>query len=193
MVKKEKKSKWGMVLVIFITLIMVSSILGFIYSSSDNTTQFKYNKIKFKRTNYGWSASINHKNFLFDYSPVDVEPIELSPEISSFISNKPEIDSTSIINDTFAEEIALAEYNMNLALNKMSIYLRSGFTANNTFNLPIITCDDATYSIPVIYFMQSNETKITLQNNCIIAEARNNIDILRIKDRLLYSIVGVIG
>ena len=32
--KKEKQSKWGIVLVLFISFIMVSSIIGFIYSDS---------------------------------------------------------------------------------------------------------------------------------------------------------------
>ena len=48
-------------------------------------------------------------------------------------------------------------------------------------------------AVPVIYFKQSNETKVIIDDDCIIAEARNNIDILRIKDRLLYSMLGVIG
>ena len=161
----------------------------------NQTSQFKYKDLKFTQdTTYGgWSTTISKKQLRFDYFPSDVELIELSPEIVSFVSGKPEIDVTSSLNDTFAEDIALAEYNMGLVLNKLDLYFRYGFTANNTFNLPIITCEDATYSTPVIYFMQSNETKITIQGNCIIAEARNNIDILRLKDRLLYSIIGIIG
>ena len=115
------------------------------------------------------------------------------PYIASTLLNKPEIDTTSKINDTFSEEIALAQYNMALTLNNVNIYLRKGFTQNNTFNLPIITCENATFAVPIIYFKQSNETKITIEDNCIIAEAINAVEILRIKDRLLYSILGIIG
>ena len=193
MAKKEKQSKWGMVLVLFISFIMISSILGFIYSDTGNTGQSRYNKLKFERSDAGWSTTINNQRIFFDYFPLEVEDILLSPEIISFLSGKPEIDTTSDFNDTFAEDIALAQYNMGLALNNMNVYLRNGFTANNTFNLPVITCEEATYSAPVIYFMQSNETKVSVKDNCIIAEARNNIDILRIKDRLVYSILGIIG
>lgn len=71
--------------------------------------------------------------------------------------------------------------------------MRAGFTTNNTFDMPIITCEDATPVVPIIYFKQSNQTKVSLEENCIIVEARNNIDILRIKDRLLYSMLGIIG
>lgn len=189
--RKEKKSKWGAILVFFIAFIMVSSIIGFMYSGGTDT--FKYKDIKFTRTQNGWSTVLNNRQVVFDYFPAEVEQIELSQDITTILLNKPEIDTTSEINDTFLEEIALSHYNMALALNNFNVFIRRGFTTNNTFNLPIITCEDATLAVPIIYFKQSNETKVTMEDSCIIAEARNNIDILRIKDRLLYSILGVIG
>ena len=175
---------------VIIAFIMVGSILGYV-SIDRQTSQFKYNGIKFTQTTEGWSTTLNNKKVIFDYFPSDVEQIELSDDISTILLNKPEIDATSEINDTFSEEIALAQYNMALTLNNLNIYVRVGFTTINTFNLPILTCKDATQAVPIIYFIQSNQTKITIKNNCIIAEAKNNIDILRIKDRLLYSMLGI--
>ena len=193
MVRKEKKSKGGVILAFIIAFVMVGSILG-IVSSDRQQSQFKYKDIKFKQDqlNNVWYTTINNQKVIFNYLPQDVEQIELTPDITTLLLNKPEIDTTSKINDTFYEEIALAQYNMALTLNPLNLYLRQGFTANNTFNLPILTCKEATMAVPIIYFQQSNQTKITLENNCIIAEARNNIDILRLKDRLLYSILGII-
>ncbi len=189
--RKEKKQRWGTVLVAFIAFIMISSVIGFLYGGEIDT--FKYKDLKFKRTGIEWFTTINDKQLKFDYFPTEVEQINLSDEITTLLLNKPEIDTTSKINDTFSEEIALAQYNMALTLSSLNIYARRGFTTNNTFNLPIITCNDSTSAVPVIHFRQSNETKIILENNCIIAEARTNFDILRIKDRLLYSILGIIG
>jgi len=191
--KREKESKKGMFLVIFIAFIMISSVFAIIFSGyNQQTTSLKYNDIKFTRENNQWSTNINNQKLLFNYLPTEVEQINLGPDVIFALSNKPEIDTTSEINDTFKEEIALAQYNMVLALNNLNIYIRPGLTTNNTFNLPIITCEDASLAVPIIYFKQSNQTKITLENNCIIAEAKNNIDILRIKDRILYSILGII-
>ena len=193
MVRKEKKSKSGVILAFIIAFVMVGSILG-IVSSDRQQSQFKYKDIKFKQDqlNNVWYTTINNQKVIFNYLPQDVEQIELTPDITTLLLNKPEIDTTSKINDTFYEEIALAQYNMALTLNSLNLYIRQGFTANNTFNLPILTCKEATMAVPIIYFQQSNQTKITLENNCIIAEARNNMDILRLKDRLLYSILGII-
>ena len=160
---------------------------------SGETDTFKYKGLKFKRIQNQWSTVINNQRLVFNYFPTDVEQINLTQDITALLLNKPEIDTTSELNDTFAEEIALAQYNMALTLNNLNIYVRQGLTTNNTFNLPILTCKEATFAVPIIHFKQSNQTKITLENNCIIAEARNNVDILRIKDRLLYSMLGLIG
>jgi len=191
MARKEKKSKWGTFLVFFIAFIMVSSVIGFLWSGVDQN-ESKYNNIKFTRTQSGWTALIEGKWAVFDYFPSEVEPINISSNIGAMLANKPEIDTTSFINDTFSEEIALAQYNMALVLNNVNIYLRTGFTANNTFKMPVFTCEDATPAVPIIYFMQSNQTLVSMKDSCVVVEARNADDILRVKDRLLYSILGII-
>ncbi|MBW2974554.1 hypothetical protein KY366_02450, partial [Candidatus Woesearchaeota archaeon] len=122
---------------------------------------------------------------------MEVEHIGLSSDIAAALAGRPEIDTTSKANDTYSEEIALAQYNMALALANLNIYVRRGFAADNEFDLPIITCGDATPAVPVIYFMKSDQTNITMQGGCIIAEARSGVDILRMKDRMLYSALGI--
>ena len=192
MVRKEKKNRMGAILAFFIAFIMVGSILGYVMMDGGEN-RFKYKDIKFTQDQGGWSTIINNRKITFDYLPPDVEQINLTSDIITTLINKPEIDTTSLVNDTFSEEIALAQYNMNLVLKNLNVYLRRGFTTANIFNLSVITCEDATFAVPVVYFKQSNQTKIDLDDNCIIAEARNNIDVLRIKDRLLYSMFGIIG
>jgi len=190
--KKEKKSKSGVIMALVIAFLMVGSILGYV-SIGRQESQVKYKDIKFKQnpTNNVWYTTINNQRLAFDFLPLEVEQIELQG--STTVLNKPQIDTTSKINDTFAEEIALAQYNLALTLSDLNIYVRRGFTTDNIFNTTIFTCKDATPAVPILYFKQSNQTKITIEDNCIIAEARNSIDILRIKDRLLYSMLGVIG
>ncbi len=193
MAKKEKKRKLNSFLVLAISFIMVSSIIGFLYSGRNN--QFKYNGINFKRDSNSneWYFVINNKRFVFNYFPSEVELINISPDIMGRIKDTPEIDVTSDLNDSFEEEIALAKYNMALTLGNLNVYLRNGFTTNNSFGLPIITCDNASLYVPVIYFKSSNRTRIYLMNDCIIADAKEPYDVLRIKDRILYSLLGVMG
>jgi hypothetical protein len=189
--RKEKKSHKGTILSAIIVFIMISSVIGFLYGGQ--TDQYRYKDLKFKKSTAGWTTTINSQQLVFDYFPSDVEQIEMGPEIQAALINRPEIDTTSDINDTFSEEIALAQYNMALVLNELNIYARRGFTTNNTFGLPLISCESASTAVPVIYYQYSNETSLSMENNCIMAKSRNPIDILRLKDRLLYSLLGVTG
>ena len=91
-----------------------------------------------------------------------------------------------------AQSIALAQYQMGLTLEAYNIFIREGLTENNTFNLPIITCNNSTANVPVIYFKQGNSTKIYLDNDCIVAEALTGADFIKSKDKILYSVLGVL-
>ena len=137
MVRKEKKPKGGIILALIIAFLMVGSILG--YVGVDRENQFKYKKMKFTRQQNGWTTVLNGKQVFFNYFPTEAEPIELSQEIITQLKNKPEIDTTSELNDTFAQEIALAQYNMILTLNDFDVFVRQGFTTENEYDLPIFT------------------------------------------------------
>ena len=188
----KKESKLGLILVIFIAFIMISSVFGIIFSGyNQNSNSVRYNNIKFIKEQTMISARINEQKLYFDFFPQDVESIELNPDIINLLTNKPEIDITSNEDDIYAEEIALAQYNIPYALK--NLYIRVGFTTNNSFDMPIITCQGATPNVPVLLFKKSNQTKITLNNSCVIAEASRNTDILAIKDRIVYSMLGVLG
>lgn len=194
MIRKEKKSKTGLILVIFIAGIMVTSVFGVIFfgfGNSQETTRVEYNGFTLSKGAEYWATPINNQEINFRFLPSQLEDINLTQDIINKISNIVEIDTTSALNDTYKEEIALANFELAQELRKLNIYIREGFTTNETAR-PKITCLDATNAIPVVFFIKSNTTQLTLENNCIIAEANAALDALRIKDRLLYSITGII-
>ncbi len=187
--RKEKKKWW---LIIFIVIIMIGTTFSFVFfgfSGVDETV--KYNGIKFVRLPDRWEAKINGITAAFSFSPKDVENIVLAQDISSLLSNKLEIDTTSDVNSSFKEPIALAQHQMGLVLSNYNIFLRKGFSTNTSFNLPIITCSNATSNVPVIYFKHGNITQVKAENNCVFAEASSDLDFLRLKDRILYGMLGV--
>lgn len=192
MKEKKERKKWGLIL--FIVLIMIGTSFSFVFFGfSPATEKIKYNGYSFTFTpNQNiWVAKINGREAAFSFLPKDVEGIFAFEDISTRLNGKFEIDTTSDLNSTFKESIALAQHQMGLTLAAYNIYLRKGFTTNNTFNLPIITCYDSTLNVPVIYFRYGNTTNIHVENNCIIAEAITNADFIKVKDRLLYGILGV--
>jgi len=190
---KQKEKNRGKFFSIFIVVIMTMSVLGFLIGGRNSGEQkLKYNDITFTRKDNTWVALINDRQLVFDYFPEQVENINISQEIINKL-NTLEIDTTYDLNDSFAEGIALSQYRFQQNIGAITnIYVRQGLTSNNTFNLPILTCENATDFVPVIYFKQSNETKIYSENKCIIIEADSEAGFLIAKDRLLYGYFKII-
>ena len=188
---KREKKRWGLIL--FIVFIMIGTTFSFVFFGFSGVDEkAKYNGITFTRFTDRWEAKINGKNAAFSFLPSEVENINMSYDIPQRLQNKFEIDSTYDLNSTSKEQIALAQHQMGLTLATYNIFVRKGFTTNNTFSLPVITCKNSTLNVPVVYFRHGNATNIKVDNNCIIAEASSNADFIRAKDRLLYGMLGVI-
>ena len=190
MKEKKQKKRWGLIL--FIVFIMIGTSVSFVFFGfSPATERVKYNGFSFVNNGNIWIAKINGREAAFSFLPSEVESVSAFEDFSKRLQGKFEIDVTYDLNSTYKESIALAHHQMGLTLAAYGIFVRKGFTANNTFNLPIITCDNATINVPVVYFRQGNTTNINIENNCIIAEASANADFIMVKDRLLYGMLGV--
>lgn len=187
----KEKRRWGLML--FIIMIMVGtsfSVVFFGFSSASETV--RYNGIKFTGDGTKWTAKINGRYAAFSFLPNEVEDIQAPSELPALLGNRIEIDATSDANSTYKESIALAQHQMRLTLESYNVYLFQGFTTNNSFNFPLIICNNATTSVPVVYFKESNSTGIEIKDNCIIAKASSDRNFIRVKDRLVYSMLGVV-
>jgi hypothetical protein len=188
--KAEKRKKQAMG--IFIVLIMTMSVLGYMFGK-DTAEQISYNDFKFNRIGNRWGTKIDQSEYIFDFFPSQVENINVSEDIINRLTNSMQIDMTSDIDSEYKEAIALSVFELSnyLALNNQ--YARVGFTQLNEYEKPMITCIDATASVPVIMFEKSNETKVYTQGNCIIAKSKSESDFIAIKDRLLFGLIGIMG
>lgn len=191
MKEKKERKKWG--LIVFLVFIMVGTSFSFVFFGfSPVSEKIDYKGIKFTNNNEIWIAKISNKEAAFTFLPGDVEKIPAFSDFSGALQNKLEIDVTYDLNNTNKESIALAQHQLGLTLAKYNIFVRKGFTSNNTFNIPIIACKDSTPSIPVIYFRSGNTTNIGKKESCIIAEAKTGAEFIMVKDRILYGMLGVI-
>jgi len=187
-----KKKK---ILGIILGITMFGSIFTFIFFGFNTggraSGAIDYNGFEFVNRGTHWSTTIDGREALFTYLPDDLGFIFVNNDVVSRLRDKIQIDTISEFNDTFAEPIALAQFQMGVTLNNFNIFVRKGFTSEQQ-NFPVITCDDASDFVPVVYFKGSNTTNVYVENNCIIAKASNPADIIRIKDRLVYGILGII-
>jgi len=189
----DRADKAKKFMVYFIGFIMVSSVFGVIFFGfGSGGASTKYNGFKFFNRGDFWSTNIGGREAMFTYFPLEIEPISADDAAINRLRNSPQIDITSDFNDTFAEGIALAQYQMGITLSNFDVFARSGFTNQTSYNAPMITCSNATNFVPVIYFKHGNTTKIYMEGSCVIAEAGNHADVIRLKDRLVYGILGII-
>ena len=177
---------------VFIMIGTSFSFVFFGFSSASETV--RYNGIAFKLIPRDgiWIAKINGHNAAFSFLPEEVKDILAPPDMSSLLQNRLEIDVTYDPQGNFTESIALAQHQMSLTLEKYNVYVRKGFTSNNTYGMPIITCNESSFNVPVIYFLGSNSTMIRHEGNCIIAQASSNKDFIRAKDRILYAVLEIL-
>lgn len=191
-----RKMKEPKVLVsLFLAGIMIFSILGFMmsYQMEDNTREIEYNGYLFEQLYDGVRTKINGETVTLTYFPEQVNDITVSEIAKITLSNGPVIaityDSTSDYKEYFSgQQFELAEN-----LEKIERYIISGMTNNTGFeNIPQLDCTNATASVPVILFQETNQTSITFNNNCIIANIGNRNDVYRVGDLLFYYMAGII-
>ena len=191
--KKNNKKVW--LIGIFMAVIMVTSIIGFMMGENQDQTR-TYKGIKFYATNTGWQAKINGKTTEFLTLPEEVESINLSKDIINQLNATEMLQITFDPNTEYAQEKALAQYQLQKTLNEaLNIYTITGLTQkpeNTTYSGSIITCQNATQYIPAIMLQYGEETQITEINNCIILQAQSNYDMYALKDRLVYGLLGLI-
>lgn len=189
--QKDKKRNVGIIgwSIIFI---MLSSVIGFMWVGNTSEVE-KYNNIKFTRQGQNWVAKIDGNRIPFEYFPTQVENIELNQEIKTLLKSKV-MQFTYDPEQDFVQDIAQAEYMLIQNMKEINVYPVIGLKRENTYNIPVLNCDNATKEMPLIDFVVGgNETRVYNDNFCIIVEARNGREFIRAKDRILYELFGVIN
>jgi len=178
----------------FIILIMVASAIGYMWSGGE---EFRYKDFRFKRSESSnlWYSEINGQQVSFYSLPPDAGHVNVTEGVISTISGTKMIYITFDPNQTDLTYLDLTRFDLSENLPKyFDIYAVSGMTANYTgYALPIVTCENATAFLPVVYLKRGNKTEVYFEGNCIIAEAATSSDFIRIRDRIMYGLFGIIN
>ena len=171
---------------LFIIVIMITSVLGFIaiQSGSNNNSQTtkKINDHKFDLINGRWVTSINGQQFVFDSLPDQLKGYEVN-DIKLNTKNYIIYDFSK--NDLENELIKL-ELTLRLTGNGG---VRACLNEKECDNeLPIVNCND----VNGFYFKLNYETKdVTKDGNCIAIEG-TSYQISSYIDYINYKILGII-
>ncbi|MBR9699633.1 hypothetical protein GOV09_04210 [Candidatus Woesearchaeota archaeon] len=190
--RKKQKNHGKYAMSIFLALIMVTSILGFIFGGSFNTTNptSRYEGTKFTLSQNGWDFSHEGQRYTLSYIPQDVEFLSLPSTID--LSNLVQLDITSEFNSTANEDIARATFELGNVLVNKDIFVRLGFTTNASIRHPTITCESSSSFVPILYYNSTPMDTITHQGNCIVINSVDPQFILSHTNLIAYKILGIV-
>lgn len=187
--EKKKRLSGPALFAIVVIAIMTISGIGFIWEGG---AAFVYNEFKFKESREKFITEVDGKDVEFYIAPQQAEAINASKEAFWVVKNTKMAYMTSDYESRFKDSIARTEYELKKSLEKEGIYAVYAFTGENEFNITQITCENATISVPVIYFTNSTKTRIIYDSGCIIMESSYEVGFLALKDRLMYGFYGII-
>lgn len=155
-------------------------------------------------TLYRINTDVGNRKYIITLrnSPYDVENITMEPQPEKAINRKGEMlyitKDPEIINATVNKAtIAIIEFGRILGTNEYGIYQIPTKSANTKFpenNLnsttPVITCDNVTDQISVIYVKLGNKNEIYTKSNCLVMEATDGDNLLKVADKFAYHLLG---
>ncbi len=200
---KRKKISPKTLITGLIVFLMVSSILGIISNrNSDESGRLEYNGYDFSLVNNRWQVKVDGQTYTFDYHPTELENLNVSPQALAKIITSPIVYFTFDPGWKDSSYLDLLRLQFDTTIPaKYGIQFVSAVTTNETvvdykgreisYDLPIVTCQDAGGMVPVIYAVESNETSMLLDGQCIVMSVSSGNDLWRMRDRILYTYLGI--
>ncbi len=192
---REKKNAWTVWGSIVVGLLMATSIIGLMlvnYGSSSET--LKYGKHKFERQADGsLITKVNGRAVSFTYFPGEIEYIVLNQSAVDMLKGTRMLYVTSDYQGNFSQAIAAVEFDFSKALYEhYGIFVVQGF-AQNVSSFPVVSCANATSFVPVVSFKEGTDNEgFSESGSCLTAEAGSYEGFVKLRDRLLYGLLGVI-
>jgi hypothetical protein len=188
--KKKENKKLNIIMAVFIAVLMVGSIAGYMWTG--NNESLNYKEYNFKVKGEQLTTEINNQNYYFYYHPTDLISLNVSEQAKQALINSELIYVTF---DPYTEDIVYVEqarFDLTNEFLKTGKAMINGQSKDSEYDLPLIDCNNATEFIPVIYFRAGNKTEIYNEGNCIIAEASFEQAFIALKDRIMYTILGIL-
>lgn len=184
----EKKTLIGWIII----AVMVLSTFGFVVSDFSSTTNKQpYGKYVFYETGQGWKLKNPAGNF--NYHPLDLEDIKITPEDREILLNTRVLVITYDPGHEDAQDMAQAQFYLDQILPQYKdVFVIRGLTNTTNYEtVPLFACANATATEPVLLLEHGNKTMITRENDCWHAIAAQQFDYGRLAERIVYELIEV--
>lgn len=197
-IEKRNKIIIGVVLSLFMLSSLGSVILYYGNSESDTnkfTLDLSNGKYQFVRKqdsvgNLYYEVSSENTGFNVFYVPEQLNTIEISQDTINQIKNSYYFYLTFDPEESDLTSIDYLRFDLKNNIPQTKYFQDAVTKSSDIYNLPIITCQNATFQTPVIILKQGNSTNITSANNCINLEFEQ-YQLLHVRDLLVYLMHGI--
>lgn len=198
--RKNRENKNKAFLSVILVIFLVSSLGGVIlYQPTEtNENSFKLDlengKYEFNRKldtagNPYYEVNKDDISFTSFYTP-DQIGLSIPEDIQLILKNSNYFYLTFDPKEIDLSLIDYLRYELKNNIPISKFFIDSVLEENDIYQLPIITCNNASITTPVINIKSSNLTNIEMTNNCITIEfAQQNT--LQVRDSLVYLMHGI--
>lgn len=212
--EEKEMARESLIYTLTIVFVCVIILLGLIYVpqylKSSKLESDQYNHFSFVQDENGfWNTVVNKGDqpytIPFYYHPRDLEDIILEENLrdkffnirdvggSIFITLDPDADSNKIvIAGVEIAKITGERYGL------LDVPTKSAFTkvpeggSTNTATA-VVTCDQADEDTMVIWLVVSGKNLVSSVGNCVVVEAKDYNETVRVADRLVYHLMGIMN
>lgn len=178
---------------LFIVLIMVTSGIGYMIGSSAPDTEI-YEGHALRSENGLWTLKYNDEPVSFTYFPAYVDDIEFTQTTADAILDSQAIITAFHPDDPAIETIEQIRFELQTSIPRLfGMYSGAGISAQSSqYDLPIISCNNASSAITVIMIESANSTGFEYDDNCLRMKGQSAAELRMLKDRMMYGLTGVI-
>lgn len=170
--------------------LMIFSVMGIIIGRQDSQ-KFEYNGYKFKTDGNFYVVEVNNELYGFSFFPTQVDYLNLSEDVVNILKTTPMFYITFNPNAPNIDLMYMDIIRKDLSEKMDKIIVNGVLSASADYALPVLTCQNATTHIPMIILNSSQETNIKTNKTCIVLNGQNT-ELLRLRDFLMYKVLGVI-
>jgi len=184
------------------TVIIIAAIVLVLVALSPlltmrNPNEYNYNNFKLQKTPTGWMTwaykGEQPYQLQLRHDPKTLEDILVDSEIRELVLSKSALATTVDPNLTSRAVLGAIDI-ANILGRRLGLYgiqvvgATTEFANNGTY---VIDCRDVQENLNVAVLKLGNETKVYLEDNCIILQGETEEDINRAADRFVYHMLTV--
>ena len=195
----------AVLVIIFLGLIIIPSLVR-----KARLEKYKYNNFEFVKKKDGFWYTMVQKGpqpywIPFYYHPSELEDIPVEPDLrnkffmirdnngSIYITINPDAgNNTIVIAGVEISRITGSRYDL-LNVPTHSAFIKPPEETTTETGTPIVTCMHSNNKTMVIWLTLSNKNLAYSYDYCIILEARTYKDLVRVADRTMYHLLGIMN